>query len=60
MKKLYQIDVGYACGGVVVDSTTSPAIVVEAAPIFKWMVGKTWVKAKEWAWKRGQVRECGD
>ena len=45
---LYQIDVGYACAGVV----THGDVVSESAPIFKWMIGKelktvvTWVKNK--------------
>ena len=41
---LYQIDTGYACGGIVVDN----GIVTEAAPIFKWMLHKSFDEIKEW------------
>lgn len=36
-RKLYQIDAGYGCGGAVAIDD----IIIEAAPIFKWMVGKS-------------------
>jgi hypothetical protein len=58
---LLQIDIPYACGGIEVDYTgtgkhpnegLSDAIITDAAPIFKWMIGKTlssivlWVNSK--------------
>lgn len=48
--ELWQIDIGYACAGIIADSDR---IVVSAAPIFKWMIGKSvseierWVKSKK-------------
>jgi len=44
MEHLYLVDTGFACGGVVVRDN----IVVEAAPIFKWMLGKNWSEASTW------------
>ena len=43
--RTYLVDTGYAAGGV----TVNPAgVVVEAAPIFKWMLGKPWESVKVW------------
>lgn len=42
--KLYQVDTGYACAGVVVEND----IVMETAPIFKWMIGKDWSSVSKW------------
>ena len=39
---LIQIDTDYACAGVIVKNGR----VVEAAPIFYWMVGKPWDKVR--------------
>lgn len=36
---LIWLDAGYACGGVVLDQAGR---VTDAAPIFRWMKGKTW------------------
>jgi hypothetical protein len=36
MRKLFQVDVGYACFGLIVEDQT----VIEAAPIAQWAVGK--------------------
>lgn len=44
MQTMYQVDTGYACGGVVVEN----GIVTETAPIFKWMKGKKWNDVKSW------------
>jgi hypothetical protein len=41
---LYSVDTGYACGGIVVED----GVVKEAAPIFKWMIGKTFGEVKAW------------
>ena len=41
---LYQIDLGYACAGVVVRA----GLVIEAAPIFRWAIGKSWVYFESW------------
>lgn len=42
---LLQIDTGYACAGVEVDSNE---IVRAAAPIFSWMVGKSFNEIRRW------------
>lgn len=44
MKILYQIDTGYACAGIV----TENKIVIEAAPIFKWMISKHTSEIEQW------------
>lgn len=36
--KLYQVDAGHFCAGIVVDAGR----VVDAAPILKWAIGKYW------------------
>ena len=47
---LYQIDITYACFGIVIDKD---GIVIETAPIGRWMVGKhlstitKWVESKK-------------
>lgn len=41
---LYQIDTGYACGGIEVLQNQ----IILTAPIFKWMVGKTIEDIKQW------------
>lgn len=48
----YQIDVGYACGGVAVNARD---VVVVAAPIFKWMERKPWAQVCEWIARRNGV-----
>ncbi len=54
---LYQVDVGYACAGIVCEGDTVDTMkVVEAAPIYKWMVGKPFLKVMEWVnWKEGKI-----
>ena len=48
MDTIYQIDLPYACGGLLCEND----IVIKAPPIFKWMIGKnikyieSWVKSK--------------
>jgi len=42
--RAYLVDTGYAAGGVVVRL----GVVIEAAPIFKWMTGKAWETVKAW------------
>lgn len=42
---LYQVDTGYACAGVVVGTEGA---VIDAAPIFRWMIGKQWASVKRW------------
>ena len=46
---LVQIDLGYACAGVVVKGGK----VVVAAPIFRWMVGKNAAFCQQWVKKKG-------
>lgn len=48
----YQIDVGYACGGI----EEREGIIVDAPPIFKWMIGKELSFVMKWIRKkRGKV-----
>lgn len=50
---VWQVDVGYACGGIV----TCGDRVVEAAPIFNWMVGKTRAEVRRFVAQRdGRIR----
>ena len=54
MTRLLQVDTGYACFGVVVRN----GIVVEAAPIAKWAVGKSLADVVEhFKRKRAKVLE---
>lgn len=41
---IYQIDTGFACAGIVVKDNR----VIDAAPIFRWMKGKTLDQVKRW------------
>ena len=43
--KLIQIDTGYACAGIFVSSNE---IVLDTAPVFKWMIGKKLEDIKKW------------
>lgn len=54
--KLYSVDTGYACAGVVVDAG---GVVVEAAPIFGWMLGKPWAKVCQWM-KIEKIELCAE
>jgi len=47
--RLWQIDVGYACAGVVTDEK---GIIRVAAPIFKWAKGKTISEIERWVQKK--------
>ena len=40
----YWINVGYACGGIKVEND----IVVETAPIYRWMKRNNWSDVKKW------------
>jgi len=44
LEQLYQIDCGHACGGIVVLHDC----VIDAAPIFRWMVGKSYAEVASW------------
>lgn len=44
VEESYLIDVGFACAGVFIKD----GIVVEAPPIFRWMLGKEWERVKKW------------
>ena len=56
MKEKYQIDLSYACAGIIL----SHGVVVEAAPIFKWMVGKCESTVREWVTnKHGKITFVG-
>jgi len=50
---LFQIDTGYACGGVEVNN----GIVCNAAPIFAWMVGKSFNEIRKWK-QIENVKKC--
>jgi hypothetical protein len=53
--QLWQVDVGYACGGIEVDEQN---VVQNAAPIFRWMVGKQISVVQRWIeGKRGTMRK---
>lgn len=48
----YRITLSYACGGI----RTHEGLVVEAAPIFRWMIGKYIGYVEGWvAKKRGTI-----
>ena len=50
----YQVDVSYACFGIDVDNKTG--MVVDAAPIGRWMIGKHYVDVRFWVEsKRGKL-----
>lgn len=52
--QLWQIDVGYACAGILVDEAS---VVRHAAPIFKWMKGKSILEIERWVkGKKGTLR----
>ena len=44
-KSLWQIDTGFACAGIVCDNQ---GFCIDAAPIFKWMIGKHYYEIEEW------------
>lgn len=48
MKQLYQITLSYLCAGIIVEDD----YVIKAAPILKWMVGKTIYKVEFWVYKK--------
>jgi len=41
---LFQLDTGYACAGIVVEDN----VCTEAAPIFRWMIGKQLEEIMAW------------
>jgi hypothetical protein len=41
---LFQVDTGYACGGIVVHNN----VCTHAPPIFKWMIGRTLDEIMGW------------
>jgi hypothetical protein len=45
METTYRITLHYACGGIIADQRD---VVVVAAPIFKWMLGKTMSEVRKW------------
>jgi hypothetical protein len=52
---LYQVDLGYACFGVIVKHK----VVTEVAPIAHWMIGKPWKEVKQWIkTKAGSIQRC--
>jgi hypothetical protein len=51
-EELYQVDVGYACFGVIVKDN----IVVGVAPVGKWMLGKKFDEVDKWVnGKKGNI-----
>ena len=56
MEHLWQIDVGYACAGIISDGKK----ICRAAPIFGWMAGRTLAEACSWVQrKHGTVVRVG-
>jgi hypothetical protein len=51
--KLYQVDISYFCCGVLVQEDH---LVIEAAPIMGWAVGKTWEQVIKWVEKKKGYR----
>lgn len=49
----YLVDTGYAAGGV----TVRRGVVIEAAPVFRWMVGKPWEEVRLWKNIRHPIQE---
>jgi len=47
-ERLFQIDVGYACFGIV----SKDNVVINTAPIASWMKGKTLIEIKPWLIKK--------
>ena len=53
MNRLYQVILPHACFGI----TATPRRVMEAAPIGRWMIGKSFMYVCEWiAKKRGTIK----
>lgn len=44
MERMFWIDVGYACFGII----SRDGIIVDAAPIARWMVSKRLTEVKPW------------
>jgi hypothetical protein len=51
MEELYQIILSYACAGIIIKN----GVVVRAAPIFHWMIGKNLNEVKTWVYKKNGV-----
>lgn len=52
MKEIYQIDLSYACAGIIVEDD----IIVDSAPIFNWAKRKHINEIKKWVInKRGKI-----
>lgn len=49
MKELYQIDISYACAGIIVEDD----VIIDAAPIFNWMKKKHLNEIKKWVINKG-------
>lgn len=57
MVKSYQIDISYACFRIDTDNN----ICIDAAPIAKWMIGKTVDDITAWVFKKnGKIIELRD
>lgn len=52
MRIIIQLDTEYACGGIIIKE----GVCTEAAPIFRWMIGKTYEEIKSWK-KIKRIRE---
>lgn len=44
-KGLFLVETKYSCAGIIIDRD---GIVIETAPIYKWMVGKPFSRIKKW------------
>ena len=52
-RELWRVTTAYACGGIIVEL----GVVVETAPIFRWMFGKTLEEVRRW--KCGTFEKVG-
>lgn len=53
-EKLYWLNTSYACGGLIVKNN----LITDAAPIYKWMKGKTVGYVINYLKKKGSFRNC--
>ena len=53
MEILYRIVLPYACGGLIVRDN----IIIDSAPIFKWMINKRLSEIKKWIIKKNGILE---
>lgn len=58
---LFQITLPYACAGIETETLNPYAVVVRAAPIFQWMLGKPFYMIEQWVVRKyGTIRMVMD